>query len=72
MDGKLEDINDYKNIEKLISETGAKVSGELATELIKVGANSLSISFSLSLSLSLSLQVSNSLSLSLSLSLGRR
>ena len=36
MDGKLEDINDYKNIETYISATAAKVPGELATELIKV------------------------------------
>ena len=40
MDGKLEDINDYKNIETYLSATAAKVPGELATELIKVGANS--------------------------------
>ena len=40
MDGKLEDINDYKNIETYISATAAKVPGELAAELIKVGANS--------------------------------
>mmetsp|Transcript_2689 Transcript_2689/g.2817 ORF Transcript_2689/g.2817 Transcript_2689/m.2817 type:complete len:157 (+) Transcript_2689:103-573(+) len=40
MDGKLEDINDYKEIEKFLSGTAAKVPGELATELIKVGANS--------------------------------
>jgi hypothetical protein len=36
MDGKLEDINDYKNIETYISATAAKVPGELASELIKV------------------------------------
>lgn len=36
MDGKLEDINDYKNIETYISATAAKVPGELAAELIKV------------------------------------
>jgi phosphoribulokinase len=40
MDGKLTDINDYSNIEKLLSETSAKTSGELAAELIKVGPNS--------------------------------
>ena len=40
MDGKLEDIKDYTNIDKLFSETAAKVPGELSTELIKVGANS--------------------------------
>lgn len=36
MDGKLEDINDYKNIETYLSATAAKVPGELAAELIKV------------------------------------
>ena len=36
MDGKLEDINDYKSIETFISATAAKVPGELASELIKV------------------------------------
>ena len=40
MDGKLEDINDYKSIETFISATAAKTPGELASELIKVGANS--------------------------------
>lgn len=40
MDGKLVDIQDYTKIEKLLSETAAKVPGELATELIKVGPNS--------------------------------
>lgn len=40
MDGKLEDINDYKEIEKFLSGTAAKIPGELASELIKVGANS--------------------------------
>lgn len=40
LDGKLTDINDYKNIEKLMSATGVKTPGELSAELIKVGANS--------------------------------
>lgn len=40
MDGKLTDINDYKNIEPLLSETAAKSAGELAAELIKVGEKS--------------------------------
>ena len=40
MDGKLEDINDYVNVEKFLAETSARSPGELASELIKVGANS--------------------------------
>jgi phosphoribulokinase len=40
MDGKLTDINDYTNIEKYLSSTAAKTPGELASELIKVGASS--------------------------------
>ena len=40
MDGKLTDINDYVKIEKLLSATAAKTTGELAAELIKVGPNS--------------------------------
>lgn len=40
MDGKLTDIEDYKLIDPLLSATGAKSSGELASELIKVGPNS--------------------------------
>ena len=39
-DGKLSDINDYKNIEPLLSQTAAKSQGELASELIKVGEKS--------------------------------
>jgi len=39
-DGKLTDIKDYTNVEKILSETAAKVPGELAQELIKVGPNS--------------------------------
>lgn len=53
MDGKLEDINDYKNIETYLSATAAKVPGELAAELIKV-TPSLSFLFLLSLPHSLS------------------
>jgi len=40
MDGKLEDINDFKVIEKSIICSSAKDDGELAGELIKVGADS--------------------------------
>ena len=40
MDGKLEDIKDFIHVDKLISETAAKVPGELSSEIIKVGANS--------------------------------
>lgn len=40
MDGKLTDINDYKMINPLFSASGEKTAGELAAELIKVGANS--------------------------------
>ena len=40
MDGKLEDIKDFVHVDKLISETAAKVPGELSSEIIKVGANS--------------------------------
>lgn len=40
LDGKLENINDYSIIDPLLSDTGAKASGELASELIKVGPNS--------------------------------
>lgn len=40
MDGKLTDIADYKLIDPLLSATGAKSEGELASELIKVGPNS--------------------------------
>lgn len=39
MDGKLTDINDYKNIEKFLSATAVKTPGELSAELIKVGPN---------------------------------
>jgi phosphoribulokinase len=39
MDGKLTDINDYKEIEKLLSATAVKTPGELSAELIKVGPN---------------------------------
>merc|ERR1719181_1594747 len=40
MDGKLEDINDYVNIEKILSNTGSSIEGELAGDMIKVGPNS--------------------------------
>ena len=40
MDGKLTDINDYKLIDKLFSESAVKTPGELSAELIKVGPNS--------------------------------
>jgi len=40
MDGKVEEIKDFANIDKVISETAAKVPGELSTEVIKVGPNS--------------------------------
>merc|ERR1719230_1777323 len=40
MDGKLADINDFKEIEKLLKNTAAKSSTELSDELIKVGAGS--------------------------------
>jgi len=40
MDGKLEDITDYIKIDKLFSDTAVKTPGELAAELVKVGANS--------------------------------
>ena len=40
MDGKLEDINDFKAIELLLSKTDAIAAGDLASELIKVGADS--------------------------------
>jgi len=40
MDGKLADINDYKEIEKLLKNTAAKSATELSDELIKVGPNS--------------------------------
>lgn len=40
MDGKLTNIDDYKLIDPLLSATGAKTTGELAAELIKIGANS--------------------------------
>lgn len=40
LDGKLENINDYTYIEKFLADTGAKTSGELSSELIKVGPNS--------------------------------
>lgn len=40
LDGKLTDIKDYVAIDKLFSETAAKVPGELAAELIKVGEKS--------------------------------
>jgi phosphoribulokinase len=40
LDGKLTDINDYKNVEKFLADTGVKTPGELAAELIKVGPNS--------------------------------
>jgi hypothetical protein len=47
MDGKLEDINDYKNIETYISATAAKVPGELAAELIKVRERTATVCLSL-------------------------
>jgi phosphoribulokinase len=37
LDGKLTDIRDYVNIDKLISSSGVKQEGELSAELIKVG-----------------------------------
>jgi phosphoribulokinase len=40
MDGKLEDINDYVNVEKILSNTGSTTAGELANDMIKVGPNS--------------------------------
>jgi phosphoribulokinase len=40
MDGKLDDINDYRNIEKFLSNTAAATADELSSELIKVGPNS--------------------------------
>jgi phosphoribulokinase len=40
MDGKLTDIHDFAAIDKLLSETAAKVPGELSAELIKVGEKS--------------------------------
>jgi phosphoribulokinase len=40
MDGKLEDIEDYKTIENFLDNTGTKVAGELAADMIKVGPNS--------------------------------
>jgi phosphoribulokinase len=40
LDGKLTDINDYKLIDKLFSESAIKTPGELSAELIKVGPNS--------------------------------
>lgn len=40
MDGKLADINDFKEIEKLLQDTAAKSATELADEVIKVGADS--------------------------------
>eukprot|EP01038_Epipyxis_sp_PR26KG_P007594 gene7594-10343_t len=40
LDGKLTDINDFKNIEKYISSTAAKTPLELSAELIKVGEKS--------------------------------
>jgi len=40
MDGKLADINDFKEIEKLLKDTAAKSETELSDELIKVGAGS--------------------------------
>ena len=40
MDGKLADINDFKEIEKLLKDTAAKSSTELSDELIKVGPDS--------------------------------
>ena len=40
MDGKLDDINDFAKIDPLLSNTDAKKEGELAAEVIKVGADS--------------------------------
>lgn len=40
MDGKISDINEYINIESLLSECAAKTPNELSSELIKVGPNS--------------------------------
>ena len=40
MDGKLLDIENYAAIEPLISNTGAKTSNEVTTELVKVGDKS--------------------------------
>lgn len=40
MDGKLTDINDYSEIEAVLSGTSVKSAGELTTELVKVGPNS--------------------------------
>jgi len=40
MDGKLADINDFKEIEKLLKNTAAKSATELSDELIKVGPDS--------------------------------
>ena len=40
MDGKLDDVKDFVQIDKMISETGAKIPGELSSEIIKVGAGS--------------------------------
>lgn len=40
MDGKITDINEYVNIEKLFQGTAAKTDNELSSELIKVGPNS--------------------------------
>ena len=40
MDGKLGDIKNFMNIENMISETGEKTPGEVASTMIKVGTNS--------------------------------
>jgi phosphoribulokinase len=40
MDGKLNDINDFRNIEKFLANTAAVSADELSAELIKVGPNS--------------------------------
>lgn len=40
MDGKISDINEYVNIEGLLSDCAAKAPKELSSELIKVGPNS--------------------------------
>ena len=40
MDGKLGDIKDFINIEKMISETGEKTPGEVTSLLMKVGTQS--------------------------------
>jgi phosphoribulokinase len=40
MDGKLANIDDFSAIEPLLSGTSVKAPGELATEVIKVGASS--------------------------------